>query len=131
MGALLGAAGGGAIGAQFGRGSGQLAATAVGTLLGAILGAEAGRSLDRADAAYARTQVPPLPPMPPAVSYRTHTPVPPPLPPVLVPAPATSLSWHGTMVGAPVPAERPSCRPIAWTVQVEGRRQIVYGTACP
>jgi surface antigen len=52
-GAVLGGIGGGLAGAQFGHGSGKLAATAIGTLLGVFVGSEAGRSLDRADQAYA------------------------------------------------------------------------------
>lgn len=52
-GTLLGGVGGAVAGAQFGRGSGQVAAVAVGTLLGALLGSEVGRSLDKADIAYA------------------------------------------------------------------------------
>ena len=44
-------------GSQFGGGKGQLAAVAVGALAGAWLGGETGKSLDKADKAYAqRTQ---------------------------------------------------------------------------
>ena len=53
-GTTMGAAGGAVVGGQFGAGAGQLAAVALGTLLGGWLGHEAGSSLDRADAAYAR-----------------------------------------------------------------------------
>ncbi|QQP92091.1 glycine zipper 2TM domain-containing protein [Skermanella sp. TT6] len=53
VGTLGGAAAGGLAGAQFGKGRGQLAMTAGGVLLGALLGGEVGRSLDRADQAYA------------------------------------------------------------------------------
>ncbi len=52
----LGGIGGGIAGAQFGKGKGQIATTIVGTLLGAYLGGEVGKSLDRADAAYAQQQ---------------------------------------------------------------------------
>jgi surface antigen len=50
---LGGAAAGGLAGAQIGGGSGQLAATAGGALLGALLGGSVGKSLDRADEAWA------------------------------------------------------------------------------
>jgi surface antigen len=54
IGALAGAGTGALIGAHIGHGRGRLVATSVGTLLGAYLGNEAGKSLDRADALYAR-----------------------------------------------------------------------------
>ena len=53
VGALAGAGAGGLLGAQIGDGEGRLAATAAGTVLGAFLGNEVGKSLDRADRAYA------------------------------------------------------------------------------
>lgn len=54
FGTLGGAVAGGLLGSQVGGGSGQLIATGVGTLLGAMVGTEIGRSLDKADMAYAR-----------------------------------------------------------------------------
>lgn len=54
-GGALGALAGGVSGAQIGSGSGQLWATGIGAVLGGLIGSEAGASLDRADAAYART----------------------------------------------------------------------------
>ena len=68
FGAILGAAGGGLLGSTIGSGSGRLAATAAGAALGGLFGSETGKSLDRADAAYARqyqgntSQVPLAPP---------------------------------------------------------------------
>lgn len=68
VGAVLGAVGGGLLGSTIGGGSGKLAATAAGVVLGGLLGSETGRSLDRADAVYARqyrgsaSQVPVAPP---------------------------------------------------------------------
>jgi surface antigen len=52
-GTLLGGGLGALAGSQIGGGRGTLIATSVGTLLGAYLGNQAGRSLDRADQAYA------------------------------------------------------------------------------
>ena len=53
VGTLLGAGLGALAGSQIGGGKGQLAAVAVGALAGAWLGGEAGKSLDKADQAYA------------------------------------------------------------------------------
>lgn len=52
-GTLVGAGLGALAGSQIGSGKGQLAAVALGTLAGAWLGSEVGRSLDKADQAYA------------------------------------------------------------------------------
>jgi surface antigen len=53
-GTLVGAGLGALAGSQFGGGKGQMAAVAIGALGGAWLGGEAGKSLDRADKAYAQ-----------------------------------------------------------------------------
>lgn len=52
-GTLIGAGLGGLAGSQIGSGTGQLAAVGAGVLLGGLLGSEVGKSLDRADQAYA------------------------------------------------------------------------------
>lgn len=52
-GTVLGGGLGALAGSQIGGGRGKLVATSVGTLLGAFIGNQAGRSLDRADHAYA------------------------------------------------------------------------------
>ena len=52
-GAVLGALGGGLLGSTVGKGSGRLWAVGAGTLIGALIGSEVGRSLDKADEAYA------------------------------------------------------------------------------
>ncbi|MCG8358825.1 MAG: glycine zipper 2TM domain-containing protein [Kiloniellales bacterium] len=49
VGGLTGAALGGLLGAQFGSGTGQLATTAAGVVLGGLIGSEIGRSLDDVD----------------------------------------------------------------------------------
>jgi surface antigen len=54
VGTVVGAVGGGLLGAQIGGGSGQIIAAAAGTLLGTMVGNEIGKSLDKADIAYAR-----------------------------------------------------------------------------
>ncbi len=53
LGTLIGAGLGGLAGSQIGSGSGQLAAVGAGVLLGGLLGSEVGKSLDKADQAYA------------------------------------------------------------------------------
>lgn len=53
VGAASGAVIGGILGAQVGDGKGQLWATGIGVLIGGLVGSEVGRSLDKADIAYA------------------------------------------------------------------------------
>jgi surface antigen len=53
LGTILGAGVGALAGSQIGSGKGQLAAVAIGALGGALIGGEIGKSLDRADRAYA------------------------------------------------------------------------------
>lgn len=116
-GTLLGAIGGGLAGAQFGSGSGKIAAAAAGTLLGALVGSEVGRSLDKADLAYAnqanqRAQVAPMnQPIqwsnPESGNYGTVTPV----------------REGRTQSGA-------YCREFQQTVTIGGKTESAYGTAC-
>lgn len=54
VGAAGGAVLGGILGSKVGKGNGRLWATGVGTLLGVLVGSEVGRSLDKADIAYAQ-----------------------------------------------------------------------------
>lgn len=54
VGTLAGAGIGGLIGTQLGGGKGKLAAVVLGTLAGAWAGSEVGKSLDKADKAYAQ-----------------------------------------------------------------------------
>ena len=54
FGTLIGAGLGALAGSQIGSGKGQLAAVAIGALGGAYLGSELGKSLDKADKAYAK-----------------------------------------------------------------------------
>jgi surface antigen len=116
-GALLGAAAGGLAGAQFGGGSGKIAAAAVGTLLGALVGSEVGRSLDKADLAYAnqanqRAQVAPMNQTiqwsnPESGNYGTVTPV------------REGQTQTGNY-----------CREFQQTVTIGGKTESAYGTAC-
>jgi surface antigen len=118
IGTILGGVGGAVAGAQFGKGNGQLASVAAGTLLGAFLGNQVGQSLDKADALYANR----------ASQQAFET------------APSgTPTSWRNPDSGnsgviIPKPAyQAPSgeqCREYTQTVNVGGRKQEAYGTAC-
>lgn len=117
-GAVLGGIGGAVAGAQFGQGTGQLAAVAAGTLLGALLGSEVGSSLDKADRA--------------ALSHTTQS--------TLETAPSgTSSTWRNPDSGhygtvTPTNTYQASngqyCREFTQTVNIGGRSEEAYGTAC-
>src|SRR5690606_22393280 len=117
-GAVLGGIGGAVAGAQFGQGTGQLAAVAAGTLLGALVGSEVGSSLDKAD----RT----------ALAHTTQT--------TLETAPSgTASTWrnpdsgnYGTVTPTNTyqTASGQYCREFTQTVNIGGRSEEAYGTAC-
>lgn len=117
-GAVLGGVGGALAGSQFGKGKGQLAMTAVGTLLGAFLGSEVGSSLDRADQMHANQ--------------------------------AGQQAFEGARSGQPITWNNPDsghygtvtpmrtfeqtpgqyCREYQQSINVGGREQQSFGTAC-
>lgn len=117
-GALIGAIGGGLLGAQFGKGSGKLAAVAAGTLLGAWAGSEIGKSLDRADRL--------------AMQQTTNS--------ALETGRINQTStWRNPDTGhygtvTPVKTYQTSggqyCREYQQTVNIGGRTEQAYGTAC-
>lgn len=117
-GTLLGAAAGGLIGSQIGSGTGQLVAVGAGVLLGGLLGSEIGRSLDKADQAYA------------AQTYQT----------TLEQAPVGQTNtWVNPDSGnqgsyTPVKTYQADdgryCREFQQTVTVGGQTESAYGTAC-
>jgi len=117
-GAVLGGVGGAVAGAQFGKGKGQLAATALGALLGAYAGSEVGKSLDRADRQYMSE-----------AQYRAYD------------APIGSrIDWrnpesghYGSYTPTREGYDRSSgsyCREYHTSVNVGGRMEDAYGTAC-
>lgn len=118
FGALGGGALGGLLGSQVGGGKGQLAATAVGVLLGAYAGSELGSSLDRADRMYA-TQ---------AQQQAYRAPV------------GQPITWNNPESGhsgtiTPVrdgqnTATGEYCREYQTTINVGGKTEQAYGTAC-
>ena len=117
VGTLGGAAAGGLLGAQFGKGSGALAMTAVGGLLGAYVGNEIGASLDNADRAAADQ-----------ASQRAYS------------APmGQQITWNNPENGhsgviVPVKEGRSAngsyCREFQQNINVGGKSQQAYGTAC-
>ena len=116
-GTLLGGLGGAIAGAQFGKGEGRIAAVAAGTLLGALLGSEVGRSLDKADIAYAdqanqRAQAAPI-----GQPIRWNN-------------PQTGNSGTVTPVRDGTDASGAYCREFQQTVTIGGKTEQAYGTAC-
>ena len=117
FGGLLGAAGGGLLGAQFGHGSGQLAATAAGTLLGALVGSNIGRTMDEVDRlkahqAYERAAQAPIGE---TITWDN---------------PNTQHSGSVTAVREGTSTSGRYCREFQQTVNIGGRSQQAYGTAC-
>ncbi len=117
VGTLGGAALGGLLGSQFGSGRGKLVTTAVGVLIGALAGSEVGKSLDRADKAYADR----------AVSRAHAAPI------------GETIKWNNPKSGnygaiTPVREGRSDdgkyCREFQQSITVAGKTQQGYGIAC-
>ncbi len=118
LGTLIGAGLGGLAGSQIGSGTGQLAAIGAGVLLGGLLGNQVGKSLDKADIAYAERNAQET------LEYQ--------------PTGATS-SWVNPDSGnsgsiTPTKTYESAggeyCREYQQTVTVGGDEQSAYGTAC-
>lgn len=117
-GTLIGAIGGGLLGSQVGGGSGRLVATGVGTLLGAFLGSEVGKSLDRADRqAMSNTTQETLETNP---SGQTST----------WQNPDSGNSGTVTPTSTYRNSEGQYCREYQQTVEIGGKSEQAYGTAC-
>jgi surface antigen len=116
-GTLLGAVGGGLLGSQVGHGKGTLIAVGAGTLLGAFLGKSVGESLDRADVNYANQ-----------AQTKAHA------------APiGQQITWSNPESGnsGTITPRREGndtngnyCREYQQTVQVGGKTEQAFGTAC-
>lgn len=117
-GALVGALAGGLLGAQIGGGKGQLAATAVGTLLGAYLGSKVGQSLDRADRNYAERTAQSA--LRSSASGRTSA----------WSNPDSGHKGTFTPINRYQSADGMACRDYDQTVTIDGRTEVVKGTAC-
>ena len=118
IGTLGGAALGGLAGSQIGSGSGQLAATAVGVLLGAFVGSEVGKSLDKADQAYAAQTTGQALESNPTGQQSTWT------------HPDSGNSGSVTPVRTTYDDAGRPCREYQQTVTVGGKTETAYGTAC-
>jgi len=117
VGTVLGGVGGAVAGSQFGGGRGQLVGTAIGTLVGAFLGNEIGKSLDRADQAQVQR----------ATQRAESAPI------------GQKITWSNPdsgNSGAVTPtregrdANGAQCREYHTTVNVGGKQEEAYGTAC-
>ena len=117
-GGLIGAGLGGLAGSQIGSGKGQLAAVALGVLGGALLGSELGKSLDKADMAYAERNANN------ALEYNQA---------------GTSSTWRnpdsghsGTFTPTRTyqTAQGQDCRDYEQTIYVDGKAETATGRAC-
>lgn len=117
-GTAAGAIAGGVAGYQFGGGKGKAIATVAGTLLGGALGRSIGSSLDRGDMAYYNT-----------ASQRA----------LETGQPGQALPWNNPQTGnygsvTPQAYYQNSsgqyCREYSQTINVGGRSERGYGTAC-
>lgn len=118
MGTLLGGALGGLAGSQIGGGKGKMAAIGAGVLLGAIMGNSAGASLDKADQlAMQQTSQKSLEVSPDGRATAWRNP---------------NNGNSGTVVPTQT-YERQNgqyCREFTQTINVGGKTQSAYGTAC-
>ncbi|MCG8354482.1 MAG: glycine zipper 2TM domain-containing protein [Kiloniellales bacterium] len=117
IGGLGGAALGGLLGSQFGSGTGQLAFTAAGAVLGGLAGSEIGRSMDEVDRLRAAQ----------AQQRASAAPI------------GQTIVWNNPNTGnsGAVTAVRDGtsntgqyCREFQQTVNVGGRTETAFGTAC-
>jgi len=117
VGTLLGAAGGALLGAQVGSGDGQILAAIGGGLAGAFLGNQIGKSLDKADQAYAEQ----------ASQQASTAPI------------GETVAWNNPDSGnsGTITPQRDGydtagnyCREYQTTVTINGQKQRAYGTAC-
>jgi len=117
VGAAGGAVLGGILGSKVGDGSGQLWATGIGVLVGGLVGSEIGRSLDKADIAYANR-----------ANTQAHS------------APiGETIAWNNPESGnsgtvTPVREGQAEsgryCREYQQTITVGGQQEQAYGIAC-
>ncbi|HPF78229.1 MAG TPA: RT0821/Lpp0805 family surface protein [Alphaproteobacteria bacterium] len=117
VGSVGGAVIGGVLGSQVGKGDGRLWTTGIGTLLGALVGSEVGRSLDKADIAYAQR-----------ANEQAHS------------APiGETITWNNPESGnsGSVVTTRDGtnqqgryCREYQQTIYVGGQQETGYGIAC-
>ena len=113
IGTLVGAGSGAFIGSQIGSGTGQLAAVAIGALLGGYIGGSIGQDMDELDQ-YKTQQVLETSPTGSTVAWNN---------------PDTNIDYSVTPIRTYESASGP-CRDYTTEAVIEGRAEIVHGTAC-
>ena len=117
IGAVTGAVAGGIIGNQVGQGQGRVLATVAGAAIGALVGSEIGRALDEQDRqrAYA-AQYSALEQGRPGVPVAWQNP---------------QSGKYGQVVPGPVySVNQSTCREYTHTIYIDGRPEVLRGTAC-
>lgn len=117
-GALVGAGLGALAGSQIGSGKGKLAAVGLGALLGAYAGSEVGKSLDKADQAYARQTAQNALESSPSGTRSAWS------------NPDSGHSGSITPTHTYQRSDGTYCREFRQTVTIEGKSEQAYGTAC-
>lgn len=113
IGTVVGAGSGAFIGSQIGSGTGQLAAVAIGTLLGGYIGGSIGKDMDELD--QYKTQIA-LESNPTGSTMAWKN-------------PDTDVNYSVTPTKTYESASGP-CREYTTEAVIEGRSEIVHGTAC-
>ncbi|MBI4005712.1 MAG: glycine zipper 2TM domain-containing protein [Gammaproteobacteria bacterium] len=113
VGTVIGAGTGAFVGSQIGGGTGQLAAVALGALLGGYLGGSIGQQMDELDR-YKTQQVLESSPTGATSSWNN---------------PDTGVAYNVTPTYTYESASGP-CRDYTTEAVIEGRAEVVHGTAC-
>lgn len=113
VGTVVGAGAGAAIGAQIGDGTGQLAAVAAGTLIGGYIGGQIGRTMDEVDRMRMNRA---LESQPTGESYTWEN-------------PDTGHDYAVTPTRT-YEGESGPCRDYTTEAVIDGKREVVHGTAC-
>jgi surface antigen len=116
-GAILGGIGGGLLGSQFGGGIGRVLMTSLGAALGAYAGSELGKTLDKADKEeiLKAEEKASTAPVGETVAWSN---------------PQSGKSGTVTPVSETRDAQGRTCREYQSTILVDGREEVVQGTAC-
>lgn len=116
-GAILGGVGGGLLGSQFGGGIGRVLMTSLGAALGAYAGSELGKTLDKADKeeVIKAEEKASTAPVGETVAWSN---------------PDSGKSGTVTPVSETRDAQGRLCRDFKSTITVDGKEEVVQGTAC-
>ncbi len=113
-GAVLGGVLGGALGSQVGGGKGRTAAIVAGTLIGALIGGAVGSTMDAMDQQQA-TRALESTPTGQTVAWKN---------------PDTNAEYEVTPTKTYQKPEGGHCRDYETVAVIDGRREVLYGTAC-